>query len=119
MFQRIYEFTLPNGYVDQEGNVHRKGSMRLSTAADEIIPLRDPRVQQNPEYLSIIILSRTIVTLGTMETVTTAIIEQLFSADFKFLQNMYQMINNLEEPVMQVTCPHCGKEFTHKVSFEG
>ena len=32
--------------------------MRLATARDEILPLRDPRVQDNEAYLTIILLAR-------------------------------------------------------------
>lgn len=118
MFQREYRFTLPKGYMDQEGNVHRDGVMRLATAADEIHSMRNPRVQQNPEYLPIIILSRTILTLGTVEVITPDIIEHLFNADFRFLKNMYRMINDTEKQVMHVTCPGCEKKFTVTMNFE-
>ena len=53
-----FEFELPKGYVDGNGEIHKKGIMRLATAADEILPLRDPRVVSNPGYLTIILLSR-------------------------------------------------------------
>ena len=118
MFQTEYEFTLPKGYVDKAGNLHQKGIMRLATAADEIIPLRDPRVQQNPGYLTILLLSRVIIRLGELSQVTPEVIERLFSVDLNFLQNMYQTINELEEPVIHVTCPHCGKEFTETINFK-
>ncbi len=60
VIQTEYEFTLPKGFVDDNGNLHRKGVMKLATAADEILPLKDPRVQQNPAYHTIIVLSRVI-----------------------------------------------------------
>lgn len=118
MFQTEYEFTLPKGYVDKAGNLHQKGIMRLATAADEIIPLRDPRVQQNPGYLTILLLSRVIIRLGELSQVTPEVIERLFSADLNFLQNMYQTINELEERAIHVTCPYCGKEFTETMNFK-
>lgn len=117
MLQTEYEFTLPRGYVDGAGDVHKNGVMRLATAADEIFPLRDPRVQQNPGYLTIILLSRVITRLGNLEQISTNVIEQLFTADLNFLQNMYQTINELEDPVIHVMCPHCGKEFTETMDF--
>lgn len=118
MFQTEYEFTLPKGYVDGAGNLHQKGIMRLATAADEIIPLRDPRVQQNSGYLTIVLLSRVITRLGELEQVTPEVIERLFTADLNFLQNMYQTINESEDSVIHVTCPYCGKEFTDTINFK-
>lgn len=88
-----FEFALPLGYRDADGNLHRNGVMRMATAADEILPLRDQRVQANPAYLPIIVLSRVILRLGTLEMINTKVIEDLFAADFAFLQNLYNKIN--------------------------
>lgn len=117
MFQTEYEFTLPKGYVDEAGNLHRSGKMRLATAEDEIVPLKDPRVQQNPGYLTIMLLSRVVIKLGDLDQVTPSVIERLFTADLTFLQNMYQTINESEDSVINVTCPHCGQRFTEVVKF--
>ncbi|WP_223879074.1 hypothetical protein [Chitinimonas arctica] len=92
-----FEFTLPIGYRDGDGTLHRQGVMRLATAGDEILPLKDHRVQANPSYLAIIVLSRVIVRLGTLEMISTKLIEDLFSADFNFLQQLYNEINQIEE----------------------
>jgi hypothetical protein len=78
--QTEYEFTLPKGLADENGNLHKKGVMRLATAADEIMPLKDLRVQQNPAYLTVIVLSRVITKLGDLEAVTTKTIENLFAS---------------------------------------
>ena len=67
-FQTEVEFELPKGYVDEVGTLHRRGVMRLATAADEILPLRDPRVQQNEAYLAVIVFARVIVRLGNLPT---------------------------------------------------
>ncbi|HLG51807.1 MAG TPA: phage tail assembly protein, partial [Chloroflexota bacterium] len=67
--QTEFEFVLPKGYVDRDGNLHKKGIMRLATANDEIAPLRDPRVRQNQAYLTIILLSRVITKLGSLPEV--------------------------------------------------
>ena len=98
MFQTEYEFTLPLGYVDKEGNLHRSGVMRLATAADEILPLKDPRVQQNPAYLSVIVLARALTRLGSLPDVSTRVIEGLFASDLGFLQALYEELNGAEEP---------------------
>ena len=99
MFETEFEFTLPKGYLDPEGNLHRKGVMRLSTAIDEIAPLRDPRVKANPAYATIIILARVINCLGAVSEVTPAIAENFFSEDLEYLQNFYRRINGLDGAV--------------------
>jgi phage FluMu protein gp41 len=109
--QTEYEFTLPMGYVDQEGNLHRQGMMRLATAADEILPLKDPRVQSNPAYLIVILLSRVITRLGNIHPINPNIIESLFAADLSYLQDFYNQINLNGNRVVQVNCPHCQKGF--------
>jgi hypothetical protein len=109
--QTEFPFLLPQGYVDAEGTLHREGIMRLSTAYDEIAPMRDPRVQANPGYLVIILLSRVITQLGTMQSITPKLIEGLFSGDLIFLQDFYQRINQNGHSRVQVTCPHCQGEF--------
>lgn len=95
MLQTEFEFTLPLGYVDADGDVHKEGVMRLATAADEILPLRDPRVQNNPAYLVVILLSRVITRLGTLSQITPQVIEGLFAADLAYLQDRYNTINRV------------------------
>lgn len=93
--QTEFEFTLPRGYVDSHGTLHKKGRMRLATAMDEIAPLRDPRVRANQAYLVIILLARVITQLGSVDAIDTGVIENLFSADLSFLQDFYRRINDL------------------------
>ncbi len=90
-----FEFELPKGYLDGEGNLHRKGMMRLSRAIDEIVPLRDPRVKSNPAYATVIILARVITRLGALEEVSPTIVEEIFACDLNYLQNFYRQINEL------------------------
>jgi hypothetical protein len=97
VFPIEFEFTLPKGYLDTDGNLHREGIMRLSTAIDEIAPLRDPRVKSNSAYATIIILSRVIVRLGALDEITPAIVENFFAQDLNYLQNLYRRINGTEE----------------------
>jgi hypothetical protein len=92
-FATEVEFTLPKGYVDSGGTLHRKGVMRLATAADEILPLRDPRVQQNEAYLVVIVLARVLVRLGTLTDIDTSVIEGLYASDLAFLQQLYERLN--------------------------
>lgn len=115
----IYDFELPRGYMDSGGELHRRGKMRLATAADEISATRDPRVLSNPSYLTVVVLSKVIIELEGLETVTTTNIERLFTADLAFLQDMYQKINDIEPPVMKMVCPECGKVHEVPLNFTG
>lgn len=107
------EFELPRGYVDSDGQMHRHGVMRLATAADEIYPLKDPRVQSWPAYLIVLLLSRVISKLGAVPEINPGIIEGLFSEDLSYLQDLYNRINGLVPQVITVQCPHC--ELEHRV----
>ena len=92
--QTEFPFTLPKGYVDGDGTLHRHGSMRMATARDEIEPLRDPRVEgPDDPYLTILVISRVINELGTLRQVTPHEVESLFAADLAFLQDLYGIIN--------------------------
>lgn len=112
-----YEFTLPDGYVDESGTLHRDGVMRLATAADEILPMKDYRVQQNPSYLTILILSRVIIRLGTLKDISTDVVEHFFARDLAFLNDMYQRLNGLEDRMVSVVCPQCGSKFEVPLNF--
>ena len=111
MFQTEYEFTLPLGYQDPQGNLHRDGMMRLATAGDEILPLKDPRVQTNPAYLVVILLSRVITRLGSLDAINPKVIEGLFASDLAYIQEFYNRINGTGASAMKVVCPHCEKGF--------
>lgn len=115
--ETVYDFTLPKGYVDANGDVHRQGKMRLATAGDEISAARDPRVIANPAYLSVVVLAKVITYLEGVEMVTPTTIERMFTADLAFLQDMYQKINDIEVPKMTVVCPDCGKSFEVALNF--
>ena len=111
MFQTEYEFTLPLGYADDEGSLHRQGVMRLATAADEILPLKDPRVQSNQAYLIVILLSRVISRLGSVNPINPKVIEGLYAADLGYLQELYNRINLYGKSSVRVACPKCAHEF--------
>ncbi len=106
-----FDFVLPTGYLDTDGELHREGRMRLATAADEILPLKDPRVQANPAYLVVILLSRVIVELGSVDLINPKVIEGLFAADLTFLQDFYSRINGGGSAALKVACPHCEQWF--------
>lgn len=110
-FRTEYEFVLPLGYADPQGDLHREGVMRLATAADEILPLKDPRVQANPSYLVVILLSRVITRLGTVELINTKVIENLFATDLAYLQDFYNRANQNGARALKAQCPHCQQVF--------
>jgi hypothetical protein len=105
-----YEFILPRGFVDKDGNLHKEGVMRLANAKDEIVPLNDMRVQRNRAYLIIVLLSRVISKLGNLNEVNTGVIENMFASDLRFLEEMYNRINE-DDATVKVTCPECNATF--------
>ena len=114
-----FPFTLPRGYVDGEGNVHREGVMRLATAFDEIAPMKDPRVQTNPAYLLVILLSRVVVRLGQVQHINPKVIEGLYACDLAYLQDLYRRLNENGHSRLAVTCPHCEGAFEVEVAATG
>ncbi len=110
-FKTEFPFTLPKGYIDADGNLHRTGVMRLATAKDEIIPLQDYRVQNNRAYLVIVLLSRVITKLGDLPMIDTDVVENLFSTDLAYLQEFYLRINEEGAPRIHAKCPSCQHEF--------
>jgi len=110
-FRTEFEFVLPRGYVNSQGEIHREGVMRLATTADEILPLRDPRVQSNPAYLVVILLSRVITSLGSLDSIHPKVIEGMYASDLAYLQDFYNRINGSGSRLLRVACPHCQKEF--------
>ena len=106
-----YPFVLPRGYVDENGVAHREGVMRLATARDELVPQTDARVRQNPAYLTVLLLERTVTKLGRLSAVDTFVIENLFASDLAFLQDLYRRINQDGRTDVAVDCPGCGHSF--------
>ena len=110
------EFTLPVGYVDRAGTLHRQGVMRLATAADEVQPLQDPRVIANQAYVGILLLARVLVRLGSISPVPASVVEGLFSADYAYLQDLYMRLNEPGGTLADTRCPECGAQFTIDVA---
>jgi phage FluMu protein gp41 len=119
MFQTEFEFTLPCGFLDEHGTLHRDGVMRRATAADEILPLKDPRVAGNPAYLGVILLARVVTRLGTLEQVNPRVVENLYAADFAYLQERYNEWNRLDAATVPAVCPQCRHEFRAEVAAPG
>jgi len=111
MIQTEFPFTLPVGYQDEEGSLHRDGTMRLATAADEILPLKDPRVQANQAYLIVILLGRVITRLGSVAQINPKVIEGLYAADLAYLQEFYNRINRNGKASVDAACPRCAHAF--------
>ena len=110
VFQTEFEFTLPCGFLDEDGTLHRDGTMRRATAADEILPLRDPRVVKNQAYLVVILLSRVVTRLGSLGAITPKTVENLYATDLAYLQNLYNEVNRLDSGEA-ATCPQCQHRF--------
>ncbi|MFE2847549.1 hypothetical protein ACFXKS_29180 [Streptomyces scopuliridis] len=106
-----FPFELPRGYVDDAGTVHRSGVMRLATARDELIPLRDDRVRENAAYLSVVLIARVVSRIGTVDDIHPGVIEDLFASDLAFLQDFYRRINAEGHTRAAVTCPSCQENF--------
>jgi hypothetical protein len=119
MFQTEHEFTLPFGYVDDHGNLHKDGVMRLATAGDEILPLKDPRVQSNQAYLVVVLFSRVITKLGSLGQVTPKVIEGLYAGDLAYLQELYNRINREGKSSLPTICPQCAHSFQVELNAEG
>lgn len=117
--QTEFNFTLPHGYVDKEGTLHKEGVMRLATAFDEVAPMKDPRVQSNPGYLVVILLSRVITKLGEVEHINPKTIEGLFAGDFGFLQDFYRRINENGHAKVAVSCTECETSFEVEIGGPG
>jgi hypothetical protein len=111
MLQTEFPFTLPRGLVDADGAIHRDGAMRLATAEDEVLPLKDARVQANPAYLVLILLSRVVTRLGDLTTLNPKVMEGLFAGDLAYLEDLYRRVNGNGHARLTVTCPHCSGSF--------
>jgi len=119
VLQTEYDFTLPMGFADEDGTLHKEGKMRLATAADEILPMKDPRVQNNPAYLTVILFSRVVTSLGDLKIINPRIIEGLFTVDFAYLQDMYNRINQNGSNTIKAVCPKCEHEFDIEITSLG
>lgn len=109
VMQTTFDFVLPRGFVDNQGNVHREGSMRLATARDELMPLLDPKVREHEAFLSLVLLARVVTRLGTLTHIDDQVIGGLWATDLAFLQDLYRRINTEGTTVAEVTCPHCSQ----------
>lgn len=119
MLNTVYEFSLPLGFVGPDGTLHRSGVMRLSTALDELESMNDPRVRANPQYLGVLLLSRVIERLGGLRPVSPETVEQLFSADYAHLQDLFVRLNDAAPSLIETECPRCRHRFALDFSGAG
>ena len=111
-FPTEFEFVLPKGLVDASGTLHRQGRMRLATAKDEIVCAQDPRVQADPGYATLVMLSAVITELGTLEDIPPELLENLYRPDFQYLKVFYEQIQQSAQPDLPVHCPNCQHDFS-------
>jgi hypothetical protein len=111
-----FPFELPRGYLDGAGRLHRSGVMRLATARDELVPLHDDRVRENPAYLTVVLLARVVTRIGGITDIHPGIMENLFATDLAFLQDLYRRINTEGHTRASVTCPACQHAFAVDVA---
>ncbi|MBW3662394.1 MAG: hypothetical protein KY469_04765 [Actinobacteria bacterium] len=111
-----FDFVLPRGYVDASGEVHRRGTMRLATARDELVAAKDDRVRENAAYLSIVLLGRVVTSFGSITDVHAGVIENMFASDVAFLQDLYRRINQEGHTRAAVRCPACEHDFAVDVA---
>ena len=114
--QTEVEFSLPRGYVDELGQVHQHGRMRLALAIDEVEAMNDPRVRTNESYLPILLLSRVVTRLGQITAVTPEMVERLFASDLAYLQELYLRLNSGEHVAIGAVCPACHTAFQVQVA---
>lgn len=114
-----FTFVLPRGYVDGSGVVHREGVMRLATARDELVPLRDDRVRENPSYLTVVLLARVVTRIGGVTDIHAGVVENLFASDLAFLQELYRRVNAEGHTRAGVRCPSCSHDFDVDVAAGG
>lgn len=111
LFQTSFDFVLPRGYLDAQGQIHREGTMRLATARDELMPLLDPKVRDNSAFLSLVLLARVVTRLGTLPSIDDQVMGGLWATDLAFLQDLYRQINSEGHTLIEVSCPTCSSNF--------
>ncbi|MGH8001657.1 MAG: phage tail assembly protein [Brasilonema sp.] len=114
-----FAFTLPRGLIDAQNRVHRHGVMRLATAKDEILVQKEPKVQENPAYGVLVMLSRVITRLGSFNQVNSDLLEELILPDISYLRELYNRINQQGNALIPTQCPHCNTEFSVKLKLAG
>jgi hypothetical protein len=103
-------FNLPLGLLWQ-GKTYRSGHIRLATAGDELELQQEDAVAMNSRYRDILLLARIIVDFESLAPVTLAMIQELFEADFLYLQLLYKEMDSIDQARTMSVCPACHKSF--------
>ncbi|MBT9316665.1 phage tail assembly protein [Leptothoe spongobia] len=114
-----FEFVLPRGLVDETGQVHRQGTMRLATAKDELVAQQHPQVRKHPEYLMLVMLSQVIGQIGTLSQVSPLQLERLFTQDLSYLKEFYNRLNQQGHPYVAAHCSECDRSFQVELTLAG
>jgi len=114
-----FDFLLPRGLLDDQGQIHRQGVMRLATAKDELWVRKDPRSRNDSGYGDLIMLARVVTHLGTLSSITPERLENLFSVDLAYLREFYNRINQQGEATIPVQCPLCSGQFKVELALSG
>lgn len=119
LFSTEFDFILPGGLIDAQGGIHSQGVMRLATAKDEISVQKDRRVKDDPAYGVLVMLSRVIIRLGNLPSVTPEVLEGLFTRDLAYLREFYNRLNQQGDAYIPVQCPQCSTQFSVELSLSG
>lgn len=105
---RVIPFSLPKGYRDKKGVVHRDGTMRLPTGFDREV--LTPIAKKNVAQASTLMLTR-LCKFDDEVYVTDDVMRDLVTRDREYLQKLLQ--DNLFGVNLEVgvTCAECGEEF--------
>jgi hypothetical protein len=101
MLNQEFDFKLPIGLTDSNGELQNQGKIKLMTAKDELIV---QNLASRDRQIDIVfwLLAQAIAKLGNINQVIPSQLEQLFLADFEYLQNLFaqiqpQNVNSLGE----------------------
>jgi hypothetical protein len=111
MSKTEFEFSLPRGLVDAQGEVHIQGAMRLATAKDEMALQKQQLTQGNQSYAVLVRLAQVITRLGSLPAITPELLENLFILDLAYLREFYNRINQYNDPSVAAQCPRCNHDF--------
>jgi len=114
-----FEFMLPRGLLDDSGNLHRQGKMRLATAKDELLAEKDYRGRDSSTYQTLLMLSQVITQLGELPEVMPEQLENLFTKDLAYLREFYNRINQQGRSHIPTQCPRCQTAFDVELMLSG
>jgi hypothetical protein len=105
--RREYEFELPIGVLDDEGRLHRHGTLRKMTGREEAI-LADQQNQRNGGKLVTELLASCVLTLGEIKPLGAATVANMYSADRNYLLLKLRSATFGSQLQATYKCPSCG-----------